>query len=507
MNKVAIIPMLLVITSLLAFAQKEYTVEEYIDTYKHIAIKEMEASGIPASITLAQGILESRFGNSTLAVNGNNHFGIKCHTEWTGKKMYHDDDSKGECFRVYKHAEESYDDHTVFLQTRSRYSFLFDYSSTDYKNWAHGLKTAGYATNPRYAYILIDLIERHQLFLYDSEDRNTFANKKHNERDRSNVSVNGQTDYKSADNKVYSKDQIDNNSAVQVFSYNRIKTIKVGKMDDIKSISQRTDIPVNRLYKYNDLDAKDPLVQGQFIYLQPKRSKAGHKSHIVTNGQTLWDISQLYGVKLDKLYDRNLLRIGEEPAAGQTIYLNSKRDKKPLIVSAYNKPPKEEVKENPPVIKVIDDAEKKRLEEEAAKAKQKEKQDNLDKVAKDAEHAMEKAEADAKRKEAEAESARLAAEVAKLKEELRLKEEAEKKAAEQKASELPVAVPRKSADEIESDRIAKEKSRVLHKVVKGDTLYGLSKKYNVTIDEIKKWNNLSSTALSIGQELEIFRGN
>ncbi|MEZ5001720.1 MAG: LysM peptidoglycan-binding domain-containing protein [Chitinophagales bacterium] len=497
MKRYILLPMLLIVSSLLAFAQKEYTVEEYIDMYKKIAIKEMEISGIPASITLAQGILESRFGNSTLAVNGNNHFGIKCHTEWTGKKMYHDDDSKGECFRVYKHAEDSFDDHTVFLQTRSRYSFLFDYSSTDYKNWAHGLKKAGYATNPRYAYILIDLIERHQLYLYDSDDRNIFAGKKHNERDKSSVSVNSQRDYKAADNTVYSKDQMDNNSSIQVFSYNRIKTIKVGKLDDIRSISTRTEIPINRLYKYNDLKAGDALVPGQFIYLQPKRGKAGHRTHVVTTGQTLWDISQLYGVKLDKLYDRNLLRIGEEPAAGQTIFLNSKRDKKPLLAGKTNQPPKEEIKQDTPVIKVIDDAQKKKQEEEA-KAKLKEKQDNLDKVAKEAEFAMEKAEADAKRKEAEAESARLAAEVEKLKEELRLKEEAAKNAQNQNTNQTTV---------VKAEENPSPAKKLIHKVVKGETLYAISKKYEVSIADIKKWNNLTSNDISIGQVLQIFTAN
>ncbi|MCB0503332.1 MAG: LysM peptidoglycan-binding domain-containing protein, partial [Bacteroidetes bacterium] len=201
--------------------------------------------------------------------------------------------------------------------------------------------------------------------------------------------------------------------------------------------------------------------------------------------------------KLDKLYDRNLLRIGEEPAAGQTIFLNSKRDKKPLLAGKTNPPPKEEIKQDTPVIKVIDDAQKKKQEEEA-KAKLKEKQDNLDKVAKEAEFAMEKAEADAKRKEAEAESARLAAEVEKLKEELRLKEEAAKNAQNQNTNQTTV---------VKAEVNPSPAKKLIHKVVKGETLYAISKKYEVSIADIKKWNNLTSNDISIGQVLQIFTAN
>jgi len=153
------------------FGQKNanYT-NDYIDTYKEIAIKEMKRTGIPASITLAQGILESGWGKSRLAKIGNNHFGIKCHKGWKGGSMKHDDDAKDECFRTYKNAQESYKDHSEFLTGRSRYAFIFKYDSQDYKNWAKGLKKAGYATNPKYADLLIDKIERYHLNIYDKKD-------------------------------------------------------------------------------------------------------------------------------------------------------------------------------------------------------------------------------------------------------------------------------------------------------------------------------------------------
>ena len=148
-------------------AEKRITREEYIETYKDDAIREMHRSGIPASITLAQGILESGDGNSPLAVYGKNHFGIKCHKGWKGKSMRLDDDEKNECFRKYNDVYDSYRDHSEFLSTRGRYSFLFELKITDYKGWAKGLKKAGYATNPKYPQLLIDLIEKNKLYEYD----------------------------------------------------------------------------------------------------------------------------------------------------------------------------------------------------------------------------------------------------------------------------------------------------------------------------------------------------
>jgi flagellum-specific peptidoglycan hydrolase FlgJ len=153
---------------------KNVTSLEYIDQYKGIAIEEMLKNGIPASITLAQGLLESASGNSTLATEANNHFGIKCNTGWTGPTILRDDDAAGECFRVYESAEQSYRDHSEFLK-RARYVSLFQLDRNDYKGWAHGLKKAGYATNPRYAELLIDLIERYELDQFDREEKNQLA--------------------------------------------------------------------------------------------------------------------------------------------------------------------------------------------------------------------------------------------------------------------------------------------------------------------------------------------
>ncbi|MGD2034569.1 MAG: glucosaminidase domain-containing protein, partial [Bacteroidales bacterium] len=166
MKKTVLIISLLFPLAAAAQNGRKMTRSEYIETYKELAMREMETHGIPASITLAQGILESGDGNSTLARRANNHFGIKCH-DWKGKSIKHDDDARNECFRKYKSAEESYEDHSEFLSTRGRYSFLFEYEQDDYKAWAKGLKKAGYATSPTYSKALIKVIEENQLFTYD----------------------------------------------------------------------------------------------------------------------------------------------------------------------------------------------------------------------------------------------------------------------------------------------------------------------------------------------------
>ena len=160
---------LLIISPVLLVAQSK--TESYISKYSSVAVDEMEKYGIPASITLAQGILESGNGESRLATEGNNHFGIKCHSNWSGKTIIEDDDEKGECFRKYDKVADSYRDHSLFLTERGRYSFLFEYKKSDYKKWAKGLKKAGYATNPNYPTLLIDLIERYELYTYDKGEQ------------------------------------------------------------------------------------------------------------------------------------------------------------------------------------------------------------------------------------------------------------------------------------------------------------------------------------------------
>jgi LysM repeat protein len=303
------------------FAQK-ITAEDYIDTYKDLAISEMKRSGIPASITLAQGILESANGNSRLAVVANNHFGIKCHG-WEGKEIYHDDNKKSECFRHYKTARESYLDHTDFLMTRSRYAFLFEYKSTDYKNWAKGLRKAGYATDPKYPQRLIDLIERYNLYRYDT-----------------GVKPSRKVVEKSSPATAESKGKTAKADAWDDFSSFNIERHPVKKNngtdyitakdgDTYTSLSNELDMMPWQLPKYNEVKASDELYEGRIVYLQPKRRKAerGYETHKVCEGETMYFISQKYAVKLSRLYILNRMKEGTQPEAGDVLNLRKKKRK------------------------------------------------------------------------------------------------------------------------------------------------------------------------------------
>ena len=277
--------------------------QEYIDRYKDQAIKEMFRSGVPASITLAQGILESADGNSPLAKYANNHFGIKCHAGWTGETFIMDDDAKNECFRKYNSVYDSYKDHSDFLATRSRYDELFDLKLTDYKGWAKGLKKAGYATNPKYANILIHLIETHELYQYDQ------------------VQKMPKQDAVADITREHKIEIADRNINLQ----NKIKYTVVKEGDSFYKIANDLDMGLWQLYKYNDLEKGDNITPGQILYLQPKRGKGTEETHVFRKGDTMWEISQMYGIRLKKLYKRNEMEIGSEPKVGQLIYLRKNK--------------------------------------------------------------------------------------------------------------------------------------------------------------------------------------
>jgi LysM repeat protein len=277
---------------------------DYIAKYKEDAIREMQLSRVPASITLAQGMLESDNGNSALAVYANNHFGIKCHTEWTGDTYIQDDDEKNECFRKYKSVFDSYDDHSKFLTTRKRYAFLFELKTTDYKGWARGLKEAGYATDPKYADRLIDIIERNKLYEFDVQQPLPSVI-------------------------VQSKPKPHTVSATasgrEILRNNEVKCVVVKKGDTFYKLAQELGLEVWQLYKYNELDQNAVLKPGQMIYLQPKRKKSRtEQSHTVKPGETLYQISQQYGVKLSALYKINKLQPGAEIKTGDVIRLRRK---------------------------------------------------------------------------------------------------------------------------------------------------------------------------------------
>ncbi len=293
---------------------------EYIQKYKDLAVMEMRRSRIPASITLAQALLESDNGNSTLARKANNHFGIKCHSNWKGAEVYHDDDKRGECFRKYKTVYESYADHSDVIVRGARYSFLFELNPTDYKSWAKGLQKAGYATSRTYASMLIRIIEDNQLYALD-QGGNLVFNEPENSADSEKVVLNDVDNFQIYPNKH------------RVYSKNRIDYIIVKKGDSFKSITEELGMLPWELYKYNEVNEDAKLVEGQILYIQPKRNKAEHgfDFHTVQEGETMYSISQLYGVKLNKLYEKNLMDVGSEPEVGQKLWLRKIKEHSDVI--------------------------------------------------------------------------------------------------------------------------------------------------------------------------------
>lgn len=269
---------------------KQY--EEYIKKYRDIAVEEMKKYHIPASITLAQGLLESGAGQSTLARKSNNHFGIKCGSDWKGKSVRHDDDERNECFRAYKHPKQSYEDHSKFLVSRPRYASLFKLKITDYKGWARGLKKAGYATNPRYAEQLIGIIELYDLDQYDKKGGLKWMK--------------------------------ENPNPHQPYIANGLVYIVVRSGDTWKSISKEFDISRKKLRKYNDLYKGYELQVGDILYLEKKNRRADkeHIVHVLRAGESMYSISQKYGIRLKRLYKLNKMSEDEStPEVGTILRL------------------------------------------------------------------------------------------------------------------------------------------------------------------------------------------
>ncbi len=294
--------------------QHRISLPEYIERYNNIAIAEMRASGIPASIKLAQAILESGFGNSELAVMANNHFGIKCNG-WPGRTYFYDDDEPQECFRKYSDPLYSFLDHTEFLTTRPWYDFLFELEVTDFEGWAHGLKDAGYATNPRYAESLIRLINDHRLHRFDQKA----LDPSYILTDQFQLAVSEQRESidTSSDRLLRPAEE----GVRQVLTYNRINYIIARPGDTPATIAGEVDIREGRIKKYNNIDESEDLEPGQRVYIQPKRRRGEERYHIAEAGETMTDISHEYGIRIENLYRRNDMQYGMEPEPGQRILL------------------------------------------------------------------------------------------------------------------------------------------------------------------------------------------
>ncbi len=347
-----------VMFTLAAHAQKQ-KIESYINTYKEIAITEMMRTGVPASITLAQGILESQSGESDLVKGSNNHFGIKCKTEWTGEKMYHDDDAKGECFRVYPSADESFRDHSDFLKTRAHYAFLFKLDPTDYEGWAKGLKKAGYATNPAYPQKLMKLINEYQLQQYS-----LLAIARQNDAvGKDEVLVRGEVK-EVKEGKAVKEDKVVGDvevigdvkvvgevkivdevmegsgervetaglgNAAQktvaypagIFTINHSKVIYAVAGTSLLALANQYDLPLGKLLEYNDLAEMDILDKDRLMFVEKKQKKGAVDFHTVSSGESLHDISQQEGIRLENLLEYNNLRKGTTLSTGEKIYLRT----------------------------------------------------------------------------------------------------------------------------------------------------------------------------------------
>lgn len=360
------------------------SVQDYISQYKDVAITEMIRTGVPASITLAQGILESGSGNSRLAKYSNNHFGIKCKKEWTGETVYQDDDTKNECFRVYKTAEDSYRDHSDFLKNRPYYTSLFDLDPKDYKNWAKGLKKAGYASERDYPQNLIGLIEKYNLEQY-SEEAIARINKGESPQDyvasansptTNNTPNTTNTDTKSKDQTLalfndsgesllqkdktssglLTNNRTDNNNTTEtysvnkntctlnastypkgVFKINRTKVIYLAKGSSLFALASNQNMSYNKLLDNNELEAgTDILLKDRLVYLEKKPKKGERETHLVVTGESLDEIAQKEGLQLNSLAEYNHIQTSAVPMPGESLYLRNNAPNMPKIALAIN---------------------------------------------------------------------------------------------------------------------------------------------------------------------------
>lgn len=312
--RVGVVFLLFGLMNLVELKGQLMSTREYIDSFKSIAMQEMRMHGVPASITLGQGVLESASGNSKLAKNCNNHFGIKCRSNWTGTFCLADDDAKDECFRGYPSVYESYRDHSLFLKNSKRYFPLFELSATDYKGWATGLREAGYATNPSYANILIGVIEKYHLGQFDS------------------MVVMGDDYVIPSNDNTNNSSNLGNSPLAGVSEVNGIQAIIAKPGETPEALAARYNMGVWQIYKYNDIEKGQMLNPGEIIYLKPKRRRSTETNHLVKPGESMREISQQYGVKVKHLYKLNRLEPGEEVQPGEVLNLRSKRSNPPTTL-------------------------------------------------------------------------------------------------------------------------------------------------------------------------------
>lgn len=459
--QVCLIALLTVTTT---YAQKGEAQLDYIEDYKDIAMREMDRAGIPASIKLAQGILESNAGQSNLARRAKNHFGIKCGANWKGGTVYKEDDDYDEngkliksCFRAYKNSEASYVAHSEFLRDPRkafRYGFLFRLDPKDYKRWAHGLKKAGYATSATYPEKLISLIERYELYQYDNQPVPGDP-----------VVTNPPT---TTPPSTTTPDYPTGLNDYSILQNNDVRYVVVNKGESLDDIAKRADESVKTLIAYNDnINAhQTDLQEGDRIYIQPKRnSYRGRESyHRVKAGETMFSISQEYGIKLSKLYRRNRMEEGKEPAVGEDIKIRGWKVRQAPKLSTYVAPPpapnapegelefEDEPIEEDPIEEVVPT----KPQQPTAPVKPENTNTNTNNGG-----------------------------------------------IIINPGSQPVSPPPTEVKPTEPTPTPPAPTALYHTVQKGDTLYAISRKYNTTVDAIKSLNGLTSNNIALGQQLRV----
>jgi LysM repeat protein len=440
-----------------SFAQREVQLR-YIEQFKEIALREMERAGIPASIKLAQGLLESNAGQSYLAVNGNNHFGIKCANDWTGRKVYRQDDDRDErgqliesCFRSYKDAEESFVAHSEFLRDpnkRTRYGDLFLLDRTDYKGWAEGLRRAGYATDPRYPAKLIEIIERYQLNRFDQMSTlELIADIETPDRPAPST---GPT--------TPSAPSTATPPPAAPFKNNDVRFVLARAGETPAQIARQTNVRLNDIINFNEgyLSADQRLAAGAVVYLQPKRNAYRGKEtwHYVKKGETMHAISQMYGVKLDRLYRRNRLTANSQPGVGERIKLKGRRvNERPLLSSETPEPGRYR-----PAEVILDQ---------------------------DGDHFLD------------------------MGDDFIMPPQQPREPRPEPPTVLPQppaqpqTAPQPQPGAPQQPTTPTPTNEVYHTVVTGDTLFSLARRYNTTVDEIKRLNNLNSNTINIDMKLRV----
>lgn len=326
----------------LVFAQDPEAVRAYIQNYKELAIEEMKRTGLPAAIKLAQGIHETDAGRSVLVIKSNNHFGIKCKTGWVGQSVKHTDDAFNECFRKYNSASESYFNHSDFLKASPRYAFLFNLDPTDYEGWALGLKKAGYATNPKYPQVLIKIIEDYHLQDYTLIALNQMP--ENNEVLVNSEIEKGQTKTEPVFTglKTSGSDKTEISQFKKIveqkpiypqgeFKINETRVVFVAKGTSYLTIAQQFNIPLSRIFEFNELPQSEAIDKDGLIYIQRKRKTGNNEFHIIKAGESLHDIAQEEAIRVETLLDYNMLTNEMLPAAGEKLYLRHMAPARPKL--------------------------------------------------------------------------------------------------------------------------------------------------------------------------------